>query len=34
VYKKISNKITAEIIDKVNTQLDEWFGAEIIEEIG
>ena len=34
VYKKISNKITAEIINKVNTQLDEWFGAEIIEEIG
>jgi uncharacterized membrane protein YkvA (DUF1232 family) len=34
VCKKISNKITAEIINKVNTQLDEWFGAEIIEEIG
>ena len=33
-YNKVSNKITAEITNKVNDTLDQWFGAEIIEEIG
>ena len=30
VYKKISNKITAEITNKVNDTLDQWFGAEAV----
>ena len=30
VYKKISNKITAEIINKVEYTLDQWFGAEAV----
>ena len=30
VYKKISNKITAEITNKVKDTLDRWFGAETI----
>ena len=34
VYNKVSNKVTAAIRNQVDTQLDEWFGAEIIEEIG
>ena len=33
VYNKVSSKITAAIRNQVDTQLDEWFGAEIIEEI-
>ena len=34
VYNKVSSKVTAAIRNQVDTQLDEWFGAEIIEEIG
>ena len=34
VYNKVSSKITAEITNKVNDTLNQWFGAEIIEEIG
>ena len=30
VYKKISGKITAEITNKVNDTLDQWFGAEAV----
>ena len=30
VYKKISNKITAEITNLVENTLDHWFGAEVI----
>jgi len=30
VYKKISNKITAEITNKVEDTLDQWFGAEAV----
>ena len=30
VYKKISNKITAEITNKVEDTLDSWFGAEAV----
>ena len=30
VYKKISNKITAEITNKVEDTLDRWFGAEAV----
>ena len=30
VYKKISNKITAEITNKVEDTLDQWFGAEVV----
>ena len=30
VYKKISNKITAEITNKVEETLDNWFGAEAV----
>lgn len=30
VYKKISNKITAEITNLVENTLDRWFGAEVI----
>ena len=30
VYKKISNKITAEITNEVNDALDQWFGAEAV----
>ena len=30
VYKKISNKITAEITNEVNDTLDQWFGAEAV----
>ena len=30
VYKKISNKITPEITNKVNDTLDQWFGAEAV----
>ena len=30
VYKKISGKITAEITNKVNVTLDQWFGAEAV----
>ena len=34
VYNKVSKKVTAAIRNQVDTQLDEWFGAEIIEEMG
>ena len=34
VYNKVSSKVTAEIKNKVNDTIDQWFGAEIIEEIG
>ena len=34
VYNKVSSKITAAIRNQVDTQLDEWFGAEVIEAIG
>ena len=34
VYNKVSSKVTAAIRNQVDTQLDEWFSAEIIEEIG
>ena len=34
VYNKVSSKVTAEITNKVNDTIDQWFGAEIIEEIG
>ena len=34
VYNKVSSKVTAAIRNQVDTKLDEWFGAEIIEEIG
>ena len=30
VYKKISNKITAEITNKVEDTLDSWFGAVVV----
>ena len=30
VYKKIANKITAEITNKVEDTLDHWFGAEAV----
>lgn len=30
VYKKISNKITAEITNKVEDTLDQWFGAKAV----
>ena len=30
VYKKISSKITAEITNKVNDTLDQWFGGEVV----
>lgn len=30
VYKKISNKITAEITNKVEVTLNQWFGAEAV----
>ena len=30
VYNKVSNKVTAAIRNQVDTQLDEWFGAEVI----
>ena len=30
VYKRISNKITAEITNKVEDTLDQWFGAEAV----
>lgn len=33
VYNKVSNKVTAAIRNQVDSQLDEWFGAEIIGEI-
>ena len=33
VYNKVSSKVTAAIRNQVDTQLDEWFSAEIIEEI-
>ena len=33
VYNKVSSQVTAAIRNQVDTQLDEWFGAEIIEEI-
>lgn len=31
VYNKVSSKVTAEIRNQVDTQVDEWFGAEVIE---
>lgn len=34
VYNKVSSKVSAEITNKVNDTIDQWFGAEIIEEIG
>ena len=34
VYNKVSNKVTAAIRNKVDTKLNEWFGAEFIEAIG
>ena len=30
IYKKVSNKVTAEITNKVEDTLDHWFGAEVI----
>ena len=30
VYNKVSNKVTAAIRNQVETQLDEWFGAEAV----
>ena len=33
VYKKISNKITAEITNLVENTLDRWFGAEAVVNI-
>ena len=33
VYNKVSGKVTAAIRNQVDAQLDEWFGAEIIEAI-
>ena len=34
VYNKVSSKVTAAIRNQVDTQLNEWFGAEVIEAIG
>ena len=30
IYKKVSNKVTAEITNKVEDTLDQWFGAEAV----
>lgn len=30
MYKKVSNKVTAEITNKVEDTLDQWFGAEAV----
>jgi uncharacterized membrane protein YkvA (DUF1232 family) len=30
IYKKVSNKVTAEITNKVEDTLDRWFGAEAV----
>ena len=30
IYKKVSNKVTAEITNKVEDTLDHWFGAEAV----
>ena len=30
IHKKVSNKVTAEITNKVEDTLDQWFGAEVV----